>query len=1061
MTSSTRPSGGTRDRLVDALRTIERLKRELAAADAAAPPAVEPIAVVGMSCRLPGGADDPGEFWRLLGEGFDAAREFPADRADARSLYDPDPDAPGRAYTITGSFLDRVDLFEPEVFGIAPREAVGMDPQQRITLEVAWEALERAGHAPDRLDGTSTGVYLGVSTTDYVRLRQELGDWAEVDAYTRVGAPSFIAGRIAYTLGLQGPAKVMDTTCSSSLVAVHEACQALRLGECDLALAGGANVMLAPYGFLLMSKFRALSPDGRCKTFDAAADGYGRGEGVGVVVLRRLSDALRDHDHIHALVRGSAVNHDGRSSGLTVPNPAAQQAVVRAALSQAGVDPAEVSYVEAHGTGTSLGDPIELRALEAVVGRHRPGGEPLRVGSVKTNIGHLESAAGIAGLIKLVLAVENGEIPPHLHLRDPNPNVDWDALHITVPTERSPWTGPRVGGLSSFGASGTNAHAVVSEAPGATVRSGPDGAAGPGVLVASARTPEALRELADRWARHLAAGVGGRRVLDQPGGPGPPAARPGRGRRDPRRAGRGPRRARGRLGLAAAGGRHSGAAPAAPDRLAVHRPGLPVGRDGRGAGGRAGVPGGLRPGGPARRRPAGPAAARGGLAGGGHRDPTGRHRLDPAGAVRGRVRPGAAVDVLGRPAGRPGRAQRRGDRRGLRRRRAVARGCGHAGLRPRAADVGAAGRWRHALGGLLRGRRAGRDRCRTGGGDRRCERTGRGGAVRAGAGGGCGVCPAGGRRRPDPAAGGLARLPLGADGADAGRVPHRAGRAAVLRAADPAGLERDRCAVDGRRGRPGLLGPARRRDRPVRRRGAGAARGRRPGVPGDRPAPRAGGARRAHPGRPGVRLAAVAAARPRRPADRAAGRRRAAPARRHRGLGRRPRWRHPAPGPAADHAMARPVVLVPAGRRSRLRRRGRHRRARPRPAAADRRPHLRAVRRAGAGRLPHCRSGRGRGRVRRPLGRGDRRAAGAAERHRATGAGHRRGPGPGDRPRDRRGRGGAGRAVAHARHPHPPPPGATGSRGRRDRPDRPDRRDRPDRPDRRDRPDRPDRRVHG
>src|SRR5829696_6368011 len=506
MTSSTRPSGGTRDRLVDALRTIERLKRELAAANSAAAPAVEPIAVVGMSCRLPGGADDPGEFWRLLGEGFDAAREFPADRADARSLYDPDPDAPGRAYTITGSFLDRVDLFEPEVFGIAPREAVGMDPQQRITLEVAWEALERAGHAPDRLDGTSTGVYLGVSTTDYVRLRQELGDWAEVDAYTRVGAPSFIAGRIAYTLGLQGPAKVMDTTCSSSLVAVHEACQALRLGECDLALAGGANVMLAPYGFLLMSKFRALSPDGRCKTFDAAADGYGRGEGVGVVVLRRLSDALRDHDHIHALVRGSAVNHDGRSSGLTVPNPAAQQAVVRAALSQAGVDPAEVSYVEAHGTGTSLGDPIELRALEAVVGRHRPGGEPLRVGSVKTNIGHLESAAGIAGLIKLVLAVENGEIPPHLHLRDPNPNVDWDALHITVPTERSPWTGPRVGGLSSFGASGTNAHAVVSEAPGATARSGPDGAAGPGVLVASARTPEALRELADRWARHLAAG---------------------------------------------------------------------------------------------------------------------------------------------------------------------------------------------------------------------------------------------------------------------------------------------------------------------------------------------------------------------------------------------------------------------------------------------------------------------------------------------------------------------------------------------------------------------------
>ena len=499
MTSSTRPSGGTRDRLVDALRTIERLKRELATASS--PSAAEPIAVIGMSCRLPGGADSPDDFWRLLGEGFDAAREFPAERADARALYDPDPDAPGRAYTISGSFLDQVDLFEPEVFGIAPREAVGMDPQQRITLEVAWEALERAGHAPDRLDGSSTGVYLGVSTTDYVRLRQEVGDRADVDAYTLVGEPSFIAGRIAYTLGLQGPAKVMDTTCSSSLVAVHEACQALRLGECDLALAGGANVMLAPYGFLLMSKFRALSPDGRCKSFDASADGYGRGEGVGVVVLRRLSDALRDRDHIHALIRGSAVNHDGRSSGLTVPNPAAQQAVVRAALGQAGIEPAEVGYVEAHGTGTSLGDPIELRALEAVVGRHRAGLDPLVVGSVKTNIGHLESAAGIAGLIKLVLTVENGQIPPHLHLRDPNPNVDWDALHITIPTERRPWSGPRVGGLSSFGASGTNAHAIVSEAPPPSTSDADTDRAG--VLVASARTPEALRELAARWVEHL------------------------------------------------------------------------------------------------------------------------------------------------------------------------------------------------------------------------------------------------------------------------------------------------------------------------------------------------------------------------------------------------------------------------------------------------------------------------------------------------------------------------------------------------------------------------------
>src|SRR5215475_3930669 len=504
---SSRPSRGTREHLIEALRTIEQLKRRLAAP---APPD-EPIAVVGMSCRMPG-ADDPAAFWRRLSEGFDASREFPAERADARVLYDPDPDRPGHAYTISGSFLDRVDLFEPEVFGISPREAVGMDPQQRLALEVSWEALERAGHAPDRLDGSRTGVYLGVSTTDYVRLRQQLGDPDDVDAYQLIGEPSFIAGRIAYTLGLRGPAKVMDTTCSSSLVAVHEACQALRLGECDLALAGGVNVMLAPYGFLLMSKFRALAADGRCKTFDAAADGYGRGEGVGVVVLRRLSDAVRDGDHIHALVRGSAVNHDGRSSGISVPNPAAQQEVIRAALAQARVDPAQVGYVEAHGTGTALGDPIELRALEAVIGRHRAGGEPLVVGSVKTNIGHLESAAGIAGLIKLVLAVEHGEIPPHLHQREPNPNVDWDRLHIRVPTERLPWAGPRVGSVSSFGASGTNAHVVVAEPPPqSSQQPQPDPPAlppaepGPGVLVASARTPEALRELADRWAQTLRA----------------------------------------------------------------------------------------------------------------------------------------------------------------------------------------------------------------------------------------------------------------------------------------------------------------------------------------------------------------------------------------------------------------------------------------------------------------------------------------------------------------------------------------------------------------------------
>jgi len=497
-----------RARLVEAVRTIERLQERVKNGHGAR--LDEPIAVVGLGCRLPGGADGPESLWRLLRDGVDASSEFPAERADIAEFADPDPDAPGKAYTLRGGFLGRIDRFEPAVFGISPREALGMDPQQRLVLEVAWEALERAGYAPDGLTGTATGVYLGVSTTDYVRLRQSRGDIRDVDAYQLVGEPSFIAGRVSYTLGLQGPSKVIDTTCSSSLVALHEASQALRLRECDMALAGGVNLMLTPYGFVLMSKFRALSPEGRCKTFDASADGYARGEGAGVVVLKRYADALRDGDRVLATVLGSAVNHDGRSSGLTVPNPAAQQQVVRAALAQAGVDPGEVDYVEAHGTGTSLGDPIELRALEAVIGRHRAERGPLLVGSIKTNIGHLESAAGIAGFLKLVLALQHGEIPPHLHFDEPNPNVDWDRLHIEVATGRRPWPadGRRVGAVSSFGASGTNAHVVVASPPadrpretdGATPEDGPD------VLVMSARTREALTELAGAYRRRLRSG---------------------------------------------------------------------------------------------------------------------------------------------------------------------------------------------------------------------------------------------------------------------------------------------------------------------------------------------------------------------------------------------------------------------------------------------------------------------------------------------------------------------------------------------------------------------------
>lgn len=496
-----------RKHLVTAVRTIERLEQRLSTSRDAW--LDEPIALVGMGCRFPGGANTPEDFWDLLRHGVDATSEFPGDRADAQSVYDADPDAPGKAYTVRGGFIDRVDRFEPEVFGITPREARGMDPQHRIALEVTWEALERAGYAPDALDGSRTGVYLGVSTTDYVRLRQQIGDVKDVDAYQLVGEPSFLAGRISYSLGLRGPSQVLDTACSSSLVALHDACQALRLRQCDMALAGGVNLMLAPYGFVLMSKFRALSPDGRCKSFSADADGYARGEGAAVVVLRRLSDALADGDHILGVVRGTAVNHDGRSSGLTVPNPAAQQDMLRAALAQAGVEPHQVDYVEAHGTGTSLGDPIELRALDAVLGRGRADDESLLVGTVKTNIGHLEPAAGVAGLIKLVLAIQHGEIPPSLHFNEPNPNIAWDRLGVEVAGELRAWPErgeTRIGGVSSFGVSGTNAHAVVTSPP-ARTGDGPGNDAADarpyGLFLASARTEPALRELAARYVRHL------------------------------------------------------------------------------------------------------------------------------------------------------------------------------------------------------------------------------------------------------------------------------------------------------------------------------------------------------------------------------------------------------------------------------------------------------------------------------------------------------------------------------------------------------------------------------
>ncbi|MFE7115632.1 thioester reductase domain-containing protein [Streptomyces sp. NPDC057654] len=497
-----------------------------------------PVAIVGMGCRFPGGADSPEAFWRVLGDGVDTVGRFPAERGDADAVYDPDPDAPGKAYCVEGGFIDRPDAFDAELFGISPAEAAAMDPQQRITLEVVWEALERAHIAPDRLEGSATGVFLGASTSDYARMRQQLSDAEDVDAYQLMAEPAFLAGRVAYHFGLRGPAHVVDTACSSSLLAAHLACQSLRRGECDLALAGGVNLMLTPYGFVLVSKAGALAPDGRSKAFDASADGYARGEGCGVVVLKRLADALADGDPVLAVIHGSAVNHDGRSSGISVPSGQAQQEVIRAALADAGVAPARIGYVEAHGTGTLLGDPIELRALEAVLGPGRPAEQRVYVGSVKTNVGHLESAAGVAGLMKLALALQHGRIPPSLHFDTPNPNVDWDRLHLTVPTAPTPWPASpdgRYAGVSSFGVSGTNVHLILGEAPPppAAEPAPPDQASARRsheLLVLSAASRTALSDLADRYAACLGlpaegpAAVGATAVGATTGGSGRPLA---------------------------------------------------------------------------------------------------------------------------------------------------------------------------------------------------------------------------------------------------------------------------------------------------------------------------------------------------------------------------------------------------------------------------------------------------------------------------------------------------------------------------------------------------------
>ncbi|WP_432973948.1 SDR family NAD(P)-dependent oxidoreductase [Dactylosporangium sp. CA-233914] len=488
----------------------------LAAPDAEGP--AEPVAIVGVGCRFPGGADDPQSYWRLLLDGRDAITEVPPERWSVEEYTDEDPAAPGRTTTRWGGFVESIDRFDPGFFGISAHEAARMDPQQRLLAEVAWEALEDAGLPAEALAGSPTGVFIGIATSDHAHL--QFRDLDRVDAYTGTGnAGSIAANRLSYLFDLRGPSMAIDTACSSSLVAVHQACASLARGECTVAIAGGVNVILSPALAINFSKAGAMAADGRCKAFDARADGYVRSEGAGVVVLKPLSRAIADQDTIHAVILGSAVNSDGRTNGLMAPNPHAQREVLQAAYASAGIRPADVHYVEAHGTGTLLGDPVEAGALAGVVGAGRDPERPCLIGSVKSNLGHLEAAAGVAGLVKAALMVRHRTVPPSLHFERPNPHIPFGELALRVADRSQPWPSPQraLAGVSSFGFGGTNAHLVLAEPPARPDDDGPP--AGPGeqsarVLALSARTEPALRQLAQRYAGRLDAVTDDRQFTD-------------------------------------------------------------------------------------------------------------------------------------------------------------------------------------------------------------------------------------------------------------------------------------------------------------------------------------------------------------------------------------------------------------------------------------------------------------------------------------------------------------------------------------------------------------------